>query len=185
MVLRDIDFNEIPANENGSTTPDDDDSSIEGGFSGSVSDDSENGSETDELKFDKSGSRSSSAHDKWCVGSVEAGYLLEELLEGKDPSEICEDDVIGMKFVTVEAIEIFYQKYSLYAGFGVRRDDKKRYGQGIVVSKRWVCNRVGVKAIREDDGCGVKQWKEKPVTRVRCRAAIKVKLDNLTMRYVC
>lgn len=59
MLLGDIDLNEIPMNKDRSTTLDDNASSIDGGICGSVSNDSRNGYESDELKFNESGSRSS------------------------------------------------------------------------------------------------------------------------------
>lgn len=70
------------------------------------------------------------------VGSYVADCSLDKLLEEKDLIKICEDDVVGMKFLTYEAVEIFYQKYSLYVDFGIRRDDKKKNAKGAVVSRR-------------------------------------------------
>lgn len=53
-------------------------------------------------------------------------FPLEKLLEDKNLIEISDDDAIRIKFLTIAVAEIFYQKYSLYIGFRVRRDHKKK-----------------------------------------------------------
>lgn len=62
------------------------------------------------------------------------------------------------------------------------RDGKKRNAKRVVVSKRWIYNKAGVKAVRKEDRCGLNQRKELPRTQVHYCAAVKVKLDKSSMR---
>lgn len=61
---------------------------------------------------------------------------MENLLTDKITSDIGEEDVKGLEFSSVEATKVFYRKYALYVGFGVRRDAKWCDGNGIVTKRR-------------------------------------------------
>lgn len=52
--------------------------------------------------------------------------LLENMIKEKLVTDIAQEEVVGIEFKSVEVADVFYRKYTLYMGLGVRRD-KKRY----------------------------------------------------------
>lgn len=70
------------------------------------------------------------------LSSFPRNCALERLLEEKEATVLAEEDVVGLEFTTVEAAEIFYQKYAIHVGFGVRRDDMRYDEAGVVVLRR-------------------------------------------------
>ncbi|XP_061988385.1 uncharacterized protein LOC133706848 [Rosa rugosa] len=58
--------------------------------------------------------------------------------------KLAPEDIIGVKFVTVEAAETFYYAYAKAMGFDVRKDDKRTSARtGRVTIRKWVCSAEG------------------------------------------
>lgn len=120
---------------------------------------------SDELKFNDNGMKSGVGNGrskKWFVGSSIADSLLDKLLEEKMSLTYARMMYLGivMEFATIEVVKNFYQKYSLFIGFRVRRDDRNKNKRRVVISRRWVCNKVCAKAVQKDEDGRVKKRKE-------------------------
>lgn len=70
---------------------------------------------------------------------------LDDILLYKTTFEISVSNVKGLEFDSVEEAKRFYRKYAMLIGFGVRKDLMFCTIEGIVLKRRWVCCRAGVR----------------------------------------
>ncbi|XP_027071742.2 protein FAR1-RELATED SEQUENCE 5-like [Coffea arabica] len=92
-------------------------------------------------------------------------------------------DVMTMQFETVKNAECFYLNYGKAIGFGIRRGYKKKHPDGYVRYRAWLCNREGKrddKHIERQD----RQREPKAMTRVNCKACLKIRYDLKIKKYV-
>lgn len=108
---------------------------------------------------------------------------FEKLLEGRKGNEIGEDEVVGLKFLPVEEMELFYRKYATYVGFDVRRDDRTFDTDGVIRYRWWVCCRAGRRRNRGRSSTLGKK-KRRAITRVMCPAELRVKLCKTSRKYI-
>lgn len=55
-------------------------------------------------------------------------------------------DVFKMKFDSEKNTHAFYNAYAMVMGFSIRKNRKKVRRENVVVSRKWVCSRQGVRA---------------------------------------
>ncbi|CAL1359326.1 unnamed protein product [Linum trigynum] len=90
-------------------------------------------------------------------------------------------DLKEVTFDSVDEAENFYNNYSKYMGFGVRKRDRKVNKYGKWTSRKWVC----CKGVRTEENVNRENRKReaKAVTRFRCLASFKVKFDKKDGKY--
>lgn len=99
--------------------------------------------------------------------------VLDEILDEKLASEIRERDVRGLEFSSVDEAESFYRKYAFLIGFGVQRDMMLRNIDEVVLKRRWVCSRAGLRPAKYMNNEG-RSRRARGITRVKCRAALRI-----------
>ena len=92
-------------------------------------------------------------------------------------------EVMQMTFTTHEAAGEFYNNYTKYLGFSVRKDDLKCNKNKIPVSRRWVCSREGYRSPKHLDHSD-RIREPRGLTRVGCNASFRVKFDNGSEQWV-
>ncbi|KAM5578915.1 hypothetical protein ABKV19_008967 [Rosa sericea] len=94
------------------------------------------------------------------------------------------EDLIGIKFVTVEAAEAFYYAYAKAMSFDVRKDDKRTSTRtGRVTIRKWVCSAEGERREKYMDNNN-KVCMPKKLTRCHCPCLLKVRYFKEKNSYV-
>ncbi|XP_072059977.1 protein FAR1-RELATED SEQUENCE 5 isoform X2 [Arachis hypogaea] len=86
------------------------------------------------------------------------------------------DDIWNLEFRTEDEACQFYNAYSCWHGFVMRKDDVVRDNQSRIISRQLVCNKEGWRNMRyldlDDRSKGARS-----LTRTKCPARLRVKLD--------
>ncbi|KAJ1405119.1 Zinc finger, CCHC-type [Sesbania bispinosa] len=89
------------------------------------------------------------------------------------------DDIRSMEFASEEHGGLFYQAYAKRHGFVVRKDEVCRDIKDNVIMRQFVCNKEGTRSkkhlMRVD-----RKKDHRPITRVRCQAKLRIRLDYKT-----
>ncbi|QHO35982.1 Protein FAR1-RELATED SEQUENCE [Arachis hypogaea] len=88
------------------------------------------------------------------VDSLDSTSKSEEVCGVKRIANLMVEDIWILEFRTEDEACQFYNAYSCWHGFIMRKDDVVRDNQGRIISRQLVCNKEGVKL---DYGCG--RWK--------------------------
>ncbi|XP_040372470.1 protein FAR1-RELATED SEQUENCE 5 isoform X2 [Rosa chinensis] len=98
--------------------------------------------------------------------------------------KLAPEDIIGVKFVTVEAAETFYYTYAKAMGFDVRKDDKRTSARtGRVTIRKWVCSAEGERLEKYMDNNNNVRMPKK-LTRCHCPCLFKVRYFKEKNSYV-
>ena len=92
-------------------------------------------------------------------------------------TDLTDDEIRELEFISDEAAVNFYEKYAQCAGFSARKDDVHRDGKGNIISRQLVCNKEGMrhkKHMERNDR--VKE--PKAITRTSCPARIRFRVDH-------
>ncbi|KAI8542606.1 hypothetical protein RHMOL_Rhmol08G0150500 [Rhododendron molle] len=92
-------------------------------------------------------------------------------------------DVFKMKFDSEENAHAFYNAYAMVMGFSIRKDRKKVRRENVVVSRKWVCSRQGVRAKKYLEHVN-RLRAPRAETRVGCTAIFRVRYDVKMREYI-
>ncbi|XP_058197504.1 protein FAR1-RELATED SEQUENCE 5-like [Rhododendron vialii] len=92
-------------------------------------------------------------------------------------------DVFKMKFDSEENAHAFYNAYAKVMGFSIRKDRKKVRRENVVVSRKWVCSRQGVRAKKYLEHVD-RLRAPRAETRVGCKAVFRVRYDVKMREYI-
>ncbi|KAF7127764.1 hypothetical protein RHSIM_Rhsim11G0186200 [Rhododendron simsii] len=92
-------------------------------------------------------------------------------------------DVFKMKFDSEENAHAFYNAYAKVMGFSIRKDRKKVRRENVVVSRKWVCSRQGVRAKKYLERVD-RLRAPRAETRVGCKAIFRVHYDVKMGEYI-
>lgn len=107
-------------------------------------------------------------------GNRKEGSDSETGLE--DLKELTAKDVFKMKFASEENAHNFYNAYAKAMGFSIRKDRRKVVRENVVVSRKWVCSREGLRAKKYLERVD-RLRAPRAETRVRCEALFRVRYD--------
>ncbi|XP_060963254.1 protein FAR1-RELATED SEQUENCE 5-like [Cannabis sativa] len=87
--------------------------------------------------------------------------------------------MVGKEFLSIEQAEKFYFLYAKLIGFSVRKKLKRKNKSGVVNCRSWLCSSEG---FRDEKYKHIENRKkeERDVTRVGCRATLKILLNKKT-----
>ncbi|KAF7144860.1 hypothetical protein RHSIM_Rhsim04G0115100 [Rhododendron simsii] len=88
-----------------------------------------------------------------------------------------------MKFDSEENAHAFYNAYAKVMGFSIRKDRKKVRRENVVVSRKWVCSRQGVRAKKYLERVD-RLRAPRAETRVGCKAIFRVRYDVKMGEYI-
>ncbi|XLT26712.1 hypothetical protein HN873_058004 [Arachis hypogaea] len=110
------------------------------------------------------------------VDSLDSTSKSEEVCGVKRIADLMVEDIWNLEFRTEDEACQFYNAYSCWHGFVMRKDDVVRDNQGRIISRQLVCNKEGWRNMRYlhlDD----RSREARSLTRTKCPARLRVKLD--------
>ncbi|RYR45177.1 hypothetical protein Ahy_A07g031037 [Arachis hypogaea] len=110
------------------------------------------------------------------VDSLDSTSKSEEVCGVKRIADLMVEDIWHLEFRTEDEACQFYNAYSCWHGFVMRKDDVVRDNQGRIISRQLVCNKEGWRNMRYlhlDD----RSREARSLTRTKCPARLRVKLD--------
>ncbi|XLT62873.1 hypothetical protein HN873_019397 [Arachis hypogaea] len=110
------------------------------------------------------------------VDSLDSTIKSEEVCGVKRIADLMVEDIWSLEFRTEDEACQFYNAYSCWHGFIIRKDDVVRDNQGRIISRQLVCNKEGWRNMRYlnlDD----RSREARSLTRTKCPAWLRVKLD--------
>jgi hypothetical protein len=84
-----------------------------------------------------------------------------------------------MTFISEAAAFSFYNRYAHHYGFSVRLDQVKRFDDGVIRLRRFVCSRQGKRSKKLLTMEG-RKYRLRPKSRCNCKARLAVKFDGKT-----
>ncbi|KAL4374571.1 hypothetical protein AHAS_Ahas05G0195100 [Arachis hypogaea] len=110
------------------------------------------------------------------VDSLDSTSKSEEVCGVKRIADLMVEDIWNQEFRTEDEACQFYNAYSCWHGFVMRKDDVVRDNQGRIISRQLVCNKEGWRNMRYlymDD----RSREARSLTRTKCLARLRIKLD--------
>ncbi|RYR62226.1 hypothetical protein Ahy_A04g019644 [Arachis hypogaea] len=100
----------------------------------------------------------------------------EEVCGVKRIENLMVEDIWNLEFRTEDEACQFYNAYSCWHEFVMRKDDVVRDNQGRIISRQLVCNKEGWRNMRYFD-LDDRSKEARSLTRTKCPARLRVKLD--------
>ncbi|XLT86139.1 hypothetical protein HN873_007892 [Arachis hypogaea] len=110
------------------------------------------------------------------VDSLDSTSKSEEVCGVKRIADLMVEDIWNLEFRTEDEACQFYNAYSCWHGFVMRKDDVVRDNQGRIISRQLVCNKEGWRNMRYLD-MDDRSREARSLTRTKCPARLRVKLD--------
>ncbi|XP_020987595.1 protein FAR1-RELATED SEQUENCE 9-like [Arachis duranensis] len=110
------------------------------------------------------------------VDSLDSTSKSEEVCGVKRIADLMVEDIWNLEFRTEDEACQFYNTYSCWHGFVMRKDDMVRDNQGRIISRQLVCNKEGWRNVRYLD-LDDRSREARSLTRTKCPARLRVKLD--------
>ncbi|XP_057720201.1 protein FAR1-RELATED SEQUENCE 5-like [Arachis stenosperma] len=110
------------------------------------------------------------------VDSLDSTSKSEEVCGVKRIADLMVEDIWNLEFRTEDEACQFYNAYSCWHGFVMRKDDVVRDNQGRIISRQLVCNKEGWRNVRYLD-LDDRPREARSLTRTKCPARLRVKLD--------
>ncbi|XLT72018.1 hypothetical protein HN873_028444 [Arachis hypogaea] len=110
------------------------------------------------------------------VDSLDFTSKSEEVCGVKRIADLMVEDIWNLEFRTEDEVCQFYNAYSCWHGFVMRKDDVVRDNQGRIISRQLVCNKEGWRNMRYLD-LDDRSREARSLTRTKCPARLRVKLD--------
>nr|XP_025647180.1 protein FAR1-RELATED SEQUENCE 5-like [Arachis hypogaea] len=110
------------------------------------------------------------------VDSLDSTSKSEEVCGVKRIADLMVEDIWNLEFRTEDESCQFYNAYSCWHGFVMRKDDVVRDNQGRIISRQLVCNKEGWRNMRYLD-LNDRSREAMSLTRTKCPAWLRVKLD--------
>ncbi|XP_016192708.1 protein FAR1-RELATED SEQUENCE 5-like [Arachis ipaensis] len=110
------------------------------------------------------------------VDSLDSTSKSEEVCGVKRIADLMVEDIWNLEFRTEDEACQFYNAYSCWHGFVMRKDDVVRDNQGRIISRQLVCNKEGWRNMRYLD-LDDRSREARSLTRTKCPARLRVKLD--------
>ncbi|KAL5579122.1 hypothetical protein UlMin_011564 [Ulmus minor] len=108
---------------------------------------------------------------------------MESANIGKDPSDLLEEDMVGVEFKSVEEAESFYHIYSKIIGFSVRKNQCRKNQAGIVTTRSWCCSNEGFRRTKYIKNPN-RVREPRSEIRIGCRAMFRVCYSKITKLWV-
>ncbi|RYR11007.1 hypothetical protein Ahy_B05g079498 [Arachis hypogaea] len=110
------------------------------------------------------------------VDSLDSTSKSEEVCGVKRIADLMVEDIWNLEFRTEDEACQFYNAYSCWHGFVMRKDDVVKDNQGRIISRQLVCNKEGWRNMRYLD-MDDRSRESRSLTRTKCPARLRVKLD--------
>ncbi|XLR14809.1 hypothetical protein S83_042747 [Arachis hypogaea] len=110
------------------------------------------------------------------VDSLDSTSKSEEVCGVKRIADLMVEDIWNLEFRTEDEACQFYNAYSCWYGFVMRKDDVVRDNQGRIISRQLVCNKEGWRNMRYLD-LDDRSREARSLTQTKCPARLRVKLD--------
>ncbi|XP_025673989.1 protein FAR1-RELATED SEQUENCE 5-like [Arachis hypogaea] len=110
------------------------------------------------------------------VDSLDSTSKSEEVCGIKRIADLMVEDIWNLEFRTEDEAWQFYNAYSCWHEFVMRKDDVVRDNQGRIISRQLVCNKEGWMNVRYLD-LDDRSREARSLTRTKCPAQLRVKLD--------
>ncbi|XLT59359.1 hypothetical protein HN873_051963 [Arachis hypogaea] len=110
------------------------------------------------------------------VDSLDSTSKSEEVCGVKRIADLMMEDIWNLEFRTEDEACQFYNAYSCWHGFVMRKDDVVRDNQGRIISRQLVCNKEGWRNMRYLD-MDDRSREARSLMRTKCPARLRVKLD--------
>ncbi|XP_025647266.1 protein FAR1-RELATED SEQUENCE 5-like [Arachis hypogaea] len=110
------------------------------------------------------------------VDSLDSTSKSEEVCGVKRIADLMVEDIWNLDFRTEDEACQFYNAYSCWHGFVMRKDDVVRDNQGRIISRQLVCNKEGWRNMRYLD-MDDRSREARSLTRTKCPTRLRVKLD--------
>ncbi|XLR34004.1 hypothetical protein S83_061904 [Arachis hypogaea] len=110
------------------------------------------------------------------VDSLDSTNKSEEVCGVKRIADLMVEDIWNLEFRTEDEACQFYNAYSCWHGFVMRKDDVVRDNQGRIISRQLVCNKEGWRNMRSLD-MDDRSREARSLTQTKCPARLRVNLD--------
>ncbi|RYR59155.1 hypothetical protein Ahy_A05g024990 [Arachis hypogaea] len=110
------------------------------------------------------------------VDLLDSTSKSEEVCGVKRIADLMVEDIWNLEFRTEDKACQFYNAYSCWHGFVMKKDDVVRDNQGRIISRQLVCNKEGWRNMRYLD-LDDRSREARSLTRTKCPARLRVKLD--------
>ncbi|XLT24651.1 hypothetical protein HN873_055943 [Arachis hypogaea] len=110
------------------------------------------------------------------VDSLDSTSKSEEVCGVKRIADLMVEDIWNLEFRTEDEACQFYNAYSCWHRFVMRKDDVVRDNQGRIIIRQLVCNKEGWRNMRYLD-MDDRSREARSLTRTKCPARLRVKLD--------
>ncbi|XP_015972922.2 protein FAR1-RELATED SEQUENCE 5-like [Arachis duranensis] len=110
------------------------------------------------------------------VDSLDSTSKSKEVCGVKRIADLMVEDIWNLEFRTEDEACQFYNAYSCWHGFVMRKDNAVRDNQGRIISRQLVCNKEGWRNMRYLD-MDDRSRKARSLMRTKCPARLRVKLD--------
>ncbi|RYR35348.1 hypothetical protein Ahy_A10g050516 [Arachis hypogaea] len=110
------------------------------------------------------------------VDSLDSTSKSEEVCGVKRIANLMVEDIWNLEFRTEDEACQFYNAYSCWHGFVMRKHGVVRDNQGRIISRQLVCNKEGWRNMRYLD-MDDRSREARSLTRTKCPARLRIKLD--------